>query len=843
MKKFLGILLALSMIFTALPGFAYSDISNREDITILSDLGIIDGFEDNTFRANEDLTRAQLVKVICSLLGYTNLSTCDTSFTDVDSSHWASGYISFAYSKGIIIGFEDGTFRPEEKVSYEQAVKMVVCVLGYEPAAIALGSGKWYNGYLNIASSIGVTKNVDGYVGMNFTRGAMAKLLYNALSTQMMDMSSWGTNGVKYEKSEDTIMSKYLEIEKWEGIVANTPYMSYMSGNDKAVLTLEKNATLYLYNGKTKTDNFKAAVCDKYVEDLLGKKVVCYVGEDDKGEWKVFSIAEKDNYNSSLVIKAVDVETDNDGNVFYDNGNKMVKVKLADSVKYIRNYEELTGIWEPQTANGNVIFVDNDRDNYYDYVIDFNYNRIGSVVSDIENYDGIISFDAEGIDEYDPDDENVRIVVARDGKIAQVSDIQINDTITVIGDDDSNFKIYLVSSKTVSGLVKGINKNENTVTIGNQEYGYSIDPTVNLVFNLNDNITAYFNIDDEIIFIDTDNIAINKYGMILRYYEDTNEEIAKIEVVFSNGSRGIYEIADNKKAEIATEIGFTGRLKYANLVDSLYQITLRNKDNKITKVRSVDYDADAIAIGKTYDEETMTFGPIDIDNSTILFSVEQTQDGYVRAEDVAIGQATDFFTDDEGEDFVLYPYINRNEVYNILIGTGITGTISNKSDVVVVESVSTTVIDSEDDTGYQVIGMRGGKKVEYMLYDCEQPSEGDIILLGTKSNGVYKKYTVLATAETVQTTTDDVTTGKIRELFGKVDRKNTTSTRLYIENGSDVLMKSSANYILIDCTGSRLKVEKKTKGINIFGSEKYNSYVYVRYYDDVQSEVIVYRFN
>lgn len=843
MKKFLGILLALSMIFTTLPCFAYSDVSDREDITVLSDLGIIDGFEDNTYRADEDLTRAQLVKVICSLLGYTNLSTCNTSFTDVDSSHWASGYISFAHSKGIIVGFEDGTFRPEEKVSYEQAVKMVVCTLGYEPAAIALNSGNWYNGYLNIASSIGVTKNVDGYVGMNFTRGAMAKLLYNALSAQMMDMSSWGTNGAEYEKSDDTIMSKYLEVEKWEGILESTPYMSYMNGNNKAIVTLEKNATLYLYDGKTKVDNFKAAVCDKYIEDLLGKKVVCYVGEDDKGEWRIFSIAEKDNYNSILTVKASDVEKDNDGNVSYDNGNKMIKVKLADSVKYIRNYEELAGVWEPTTANGNIIFVDNDRDNYYDYVIDFDYNRIGSVVSDIENYDGIISFDAEGIDEYDPDDEDVRIVVIRDGKTAQISDIQIDDTITVIGDDNSSFKIYLVSSKTVSGLVKGINKSENTVTIGNQEYDYSIDPDVNLTFNLNDNITAYFNVDNEIVSVDTDNIAINKYGMILRYYEDTNEEVAKVEVLFSNGTNGTYEIADNKKSEVATVVGFTGRLKYAKLAASLYQITLRNKDNRITKVKPVSYDIDAVTTGKTYDEETMTFGPIDIDNSTVLFSVEQSEDGYVRAEDVSIGQATDFFTDEEGEDFTLYPYVNRNEVYSILIGTGITGTISNKNDVVIVESVSTTIIDSEDDTGYLVIGMQGGKEVEYTLYDCVQPSEGDIILLGTKDNGVYKKYTVLMTADDIQTATDDTTTGKVRELFGKVDRENTTSTRLYIENGSNVLMKSSANYTLVDYTGSRLKVEKKTKGINIFGSEKYNSYVYVRYYDDVQSEVIVYRFD
>ena len=55
-----------------------------------------------------------------------------SDFTDVDASHWAKNYIQTAYNLGIIAGMGDGTFAPDAPVTYEQALKMVVCTDVYK---------------------------------------------------------------------------------------------------------------------------------------------------------------------------------------------------------------------------------------------------------------------------------------------------------------------------------------------------------------------------------------------------------------------------------------------------------------------------------------------------------------------------------------------------------------------------------------------------------------------------------------------------------------------------------------------------------------------------------------
>lgn len=846
MKKFIGIILAMAISFTLIPStFAYSDVSNREDITVLSDLGIIDGFEDDTFRADEPLTRAQHVKIICSLLGYIDESQSATNYIDVPSTHWASGYINQATALKIVAGFGDGTFQPDVEVTYEQAIKTVVCALGYEPAAQTMASANWYNGYLNIASSLGITKGVKGSIGETITRGDMAKLVYNALSTQVMDVKTWGGNSTEYAKSDDTILSKYLEIEKWEGIVTNTPYMSFMAGANDGIIDLV-DSYIYNYDGKKTENTFKTAKCDKDVEELLGKKVTCYVGEDSKGEWRIFSIAERDNYNDVIVIKASDVQEIDGDYVLYEGANgKTTKVKVSSEATYVCNYAEVAD-FDYSTANGYVTFINNDNESGYDYVIYFSYDVLGSVVKDIEAYDDIITFDADDIDEYDVEDEDVTIIVCRDGEPANITDIEVDDVISVIGTDD--FKIYLVSSAKVTGKVKGLDKEEKIVTIDGEEYNYN-----GVNFTLSDYITAYINVDNEIVAIDTDDIAVNKYGMIIRAYTSSDDDAYKLEIIGTNGVKGTYEVAEKQAATVRalleSELGFSdgnGKLKYADIAKSIFSLTVKSSDGTITGVKKAATGDVTKIKNKKYDEETMTFGPIDINSSTVLFSIEQASDRTeVKADDVTVGEAVDFFTDDEGKDYTIYPIVPRDEVYAILIGTGITGTVNTKSDAVIIETVTIAHIESEDDIGYIITGIQGGKAVEYELFGCAKPNKGDVILLGAKNNnGVIEKYEPLTNAIDIKTTDSDLPNGKVREITGKVNRNDTDGTRLYFTNGTNVLLKSSANYTLVDCTSSKIKVEKKSKGVSIFGSaEKYESYAYVRYYDDVQTEVIIYRFN
>jgi hypothetical protein len=93
-------------------------------INTLVDLGIINGYNDNTFRPNNTLTRAQAAIMIARAIG---LSTegVSSNFSDVPSTHSAYKFISAAEKAGIINGYNDGTFRPNAPITRAQIAVMI----------------------------------------------------------------------------------------------------------------------------------------------------------------------------------------------------------------------------------------------------------------------------------------------------------------------------------------------------------------------------------------------------------------------------------------------------------------------------------------------------------------------------------------------------------------------------------------------------------------------------------------------------------------------------------------------------------------------------------------------
>ena len=147
LKKTLAVVLAFAMVLSmGFSAFAFSDVADgtkvAEAVGILSNLKILTGFEDGTFKPDETVTRAQMAAIICRTLGYEDQAQSSmgtTVFNDVAADHWASGYINVAQAQQIINGYGDGNYGPEDLVTYEQAVKMIVSALGYDLAAQAKG--------------------------------------------------------------------------------------------------------------------------------------------------------------------------------------------------------------------------------------------------------------------------------------------------------------------------------------------------------------------------------------------------------------------------------------------------------------------------------------------------------------------------------------------------------------------------------------------------------------------------------------------------------------------------------------------------------------------------------
>lgn len=102
--------------------------------------GIINGYDDGSFRPGNPVTRAQATKMLVLAHQWTVIYPPNPSFWDVQPSHWAYGYVETARSAGIIGGFGDGSFRPDLVVSRAQLCKMLALTVQI-PARRLQGAG------------------------------------------------------------------------------------------------------------------------------------------------------------------------------------------------------------------------------------------------------------------------------------------------------------------------------------------------------------------------------------------------------------------------------------------------------------------------------------------------------------------------------------------------------------------------------------------------------------------------------------------------------------------------------------------------------------------------------
>lgn len=179
----------------------------------LIEVGLVNGYpEDNTYRPNVVVTRAQMAKMMVVALGeegkVTSAATKKSTFTDIKNGHWAYGYVNVAKDLGIINGYPDGRFGPDETVTYAEATTMAIRALGYDDE-VGKSTEIWPNNYTSYA------KKLDLYDGMGtFTankgaaRGDVAIVLWNMLRTGVCTVVGQSGNTLKYGQGQRMI-SKY----------------------------------------------------------------------------------------------------------------------------------------------------------------------------------------------------------------------------------------------------------------------------------------------------------------------------------------------------------------------------------------------------------------------------------------------------------------------------------------------------------------------------------------------------------------------------------------------------------------------------------------------------------
>ncbi|MBR0276932.1 MAG: S-layer homology domain-containing protein, partial [Clostridia bacterium] len=332
MKKILCMLIALMMLpFNCVFASKYADVEEGSSIEatvkFLSEMGIINGYDDDTFRGQDNLTRAEFAVIVARMLRlHEQIDSSNVYYIDVPASHWAAGSIEQLTENNYLSGKGNGYFGINENVTVEEAATVLLRICGYE--AVANMSGGFPSGYSKVASDTKLLKNLSKKTA-EITRNDMAKLVENAFNLGMYDFSGGSGGNIGLGVSDKTILSEYWDMYHTEGIV------SAANGTN-------------LYGGSAATNRVTIDSVDYYVKenedyiDYLGTYVDAYY-TDVKGDKELYFISKTSGRNTITRIYYDDIvpvgtsTVSPDYTIKYRYGNGIKTMHLNNSVKVIYN--------------------------------------------------------------------------------------------------------------------------------------------------------------------------------------------------------------------------------------------------------------------------------------------------------------------------------------------------------------------------------------------------------------------------------------------------------------------------------------------------------------------------
>ena len=191
-NKFISMLMAVVMSFslvTSVSAANFSDTVNipqSEAVDVMETLGITAGYDDGKFHPDDVLTRAQFCTMLTRALYGKPIYTSTIKFKDVSETHWASAFINTAHAHGLMAGYGDGVFGPEDKVTYTQVATILMRVVGYDIDKMTWPAG--VNSMANTLEPFDNIKIADYAAGC--TRAHAAQMIYNAFELNFVNHKS-----------------------------------------------------------------------------------------------------------------------------------------------------------------------------------------------------------------------------------------------------------------------------------------------------------------------------------------------------------------------------------------------------------------------------------------------------------------------------------------------------------------------------------------------------------------------------------------------------------------------------------------------------------------------------
>ncbi len=335
---FVVLVLTFIMVGTFAFGATFTDVKGtkyQEAVDLLTKLKIVNGRTTDTFVPGDAVKRSEMAKMLVVAMGKeadAEKSKGKTKFPDVSEKHWASGYINVATELGLIKGYPDGTFAPEDTVSYVESIAMLLRALNYED----VDKLAWPDGYVERAKNIKLTNNVTiSNSGDGAIRGNVAILVWNTLKSNVREIIGSNSSGMIYGDGE-TLINKGLE---------NYTYLQDATITD---VDIDKDE-ITITDSKKKSQTYAYDTTEKKLLELYGKEVTALYDKKEK-EFISFDISTS---NKTIYGEIDDVTS---SKITIDN--KTYTLPSSSNIKLmgVTNIKNATEAYIT-TKNGNVTYV------------------------------------------------------------------------------------------------------------------------------------------------------------------------------------------------------------------------------------------------------------------------------------------------------------------------------------------------------------------------------------------------------------------------------------------------------------------------------------------------------
>ncbi|AST57257.1 S-layer protein [Thermoanaerobacterium thermosaccharolyticum] len=771
LKKLIAVVLTFTLVFSAMAvGFAgtFSDVKDdapyASAVARLQSLGLVSGMPDGTYQPDSAVTRAQMIAFVNAAQGLQDaakLAVGPTKFKDVPATFWAAGDINIADPSG----YPDGTFKPNNTVTYPEALALILRALGYT------ADYSWPYGVIAKATNVGITDGVTLSANATINRGQMAMLINNALD---LNINKY-VDGAESETDTKLITkvatpTDYVVLATANGAtdVGTGKVLLYDLGSDKEVI---KNAG------------------DIDFTSYIGEAVTVYLTKSG-----VPVLVEEGTSDITNKVKEYDDAT-LDGNAVKDSDGNTTSVDLSklDYVLfngYLTNYSAIKsklGTFDIKLINndGNA---DNNADGY-DYAVITDYAYSSSVVTDnVASGDKYIATDNGNYTLVDSDGDAYNVVVA--GDVSKLTDIHENDVVYYgrqYNEDGDQVGVYVyVVRKTVEGKVEATYTDDgNYVTINGKDYklvnGLTFDDVTK-----GDEGTFVLNADGDIVaFLGTTTATAN-YAVVLDSSYVGSKLSNKIELLTADGSDKIYtwDNTDNTIADphnlakgtlVKYDVNSAGTIVSDVYASSYDDITIEKISGGLFK--KFDNDNDYVTINST---------KYYLSDSTVIFNYDGSDYSVVKLSDIS---------DIDGVKYIAYD--DYKNVKAIIVDNA-TYESDNTTDIVAFVTNAYNVSTSDDKTYTRIKAIVNGEETTY------NASKDLLSDLKVGNNVDCTAYKLTIDNDTNKVTKADKVTGTDNVVSGTVYQRDIKVSSATIKIGDTGYYKLAPGFTVVmqDGTGT-----------------------------------------